>query len=80
MIKKKKKWKLTSQNFRGVDAMQLTKTFKACGNFIIAEDIVYCHLELLTPANHSLLIGFRGHLIGYRHPHIIKSVIFSKEL
>lgn len=47
MIKKKKKWKLTSQNFRGVDAMQLTKTFKACGNFILAEDIVYCHLELL---------------------------------
>jgi len=45
MIKKKKME--TSQNFRGVDAMQLTKTFKACGNFILAEDIVYCHLELL---------------------------------
>jgi hypothetical protein len=39
MIKKKK--------VIGFDAMQLTKTFKACGNFILAEDIVYCHLELL---------------------------------
>jgi translation initiation factor 6 (eIF-6) len=48
MMKKKKKEVGTSQNFRGVDAMQLTKTFKACGNFILAEDIVnYCYLELL---------------------------------